>query len=138
MTDSKPREQGAKIDRAGQERCERILNEWMDALNRHDGAAMEALMRFPHVRVADNRVVVYEAGNSPMDLFRRLKDEDGWHHSAWTRKELVQSSSRKAHYAVQYTRFREDGSVIGTYDSLYVFTCVESEWKLQCRSSFGP
>src|SRR4051795_13476697 len=38
------------------------------------------------------------------------------------------SSSTKAHYAVQYTRYRKDGSVVGVYDSLYVFTFDAGEW----------
>ena len=50
---------------------------------------------------------------------------------------LVQSSPTKAHYAVQYTRYQEDGSVLSVCDSLYIFTSVDGEWKLQGRSSFG-
>lgn len=124
---------------AGAAQCERLLREWMEALNRHDAAGMEACMRFPHVRLAAGKVAVYDApGSNPMDLFQRLMREEGWHHSAWTEIRLLQSSPTKAHYAVQYARYREDGSAIGVYDSLYVFTAEGDEWKLQCRSSFGP
>jgi 2-hydroxychromene-2-carboxylate isomerase len=120
-------------------RCEQILADWMDALNHHDAVRMEACMRFPHVRLAANQVSVYDApGSNPMDLFQRLMDEDGWDHSAWTQIRLVQSSLNKAHYAVQYTRYRKDGSAIGVFDSLYVFTSANGAWKIQCRSSFGP
>jgi hypothetical protein len=129
----------AAITPEGKTRCEQVLGEWMDALNRHDAARMEACMRFPHVRLAANQVTVYDGpGSNPMDLFQRLMDEDGWHHSAWTQIELVQSSPNKAHYAVQYTRYRRDGSTIGVFNSLYVFTSPDGEWKIQCRSSFGP
>ena len=129
----------ARIGPEGAARCERILADWMAALNRHDAAGMEACMRFPHVRLAANTVAVYDApGSNPMDLFQRLRDQDGWDRSAWTGIRLLQSSPTKAHYAVQYTRYRRDGSVIGVYDSLYVFTCEAGDWKLQCRSSFGP
>jgi hypothetical protein len=38
-----------------------------------------------------------------MDLFTRLRQQHGWHHSAWNEIKLVQSSSTKAHYAVQLT-----------------------------------
>jgi hypothetical protein len=123
----------------GKARCEDVLAAWMDALNRHDARRMEACMRFPHVRLAANQVTVYDSpGSNPMDLFQRLMDEEGWHHSAWTQIDLVQSSPNKAHYAVQYTRYREDGSTIGVFNSLYVFTAPDGEWKIQCRSSFGP
>lgn len=128
-----------RISIEGAQRCEALLVEWMEALNRHDAFGMDAVMRFPHVRAAANELFVYEApGNNPMDLFTKLVELQGWHHSAWTEIKLLQSSPIKAHYAVQYTRYREDGSVIGVYDSLYVFTEDDGDWKLQLRSSFGP
>jgi hypothetical protein len=79
----------------------------------------------------------YQAGDNPMDLFARLRQEHGWHHSAWNEIKLVQSSPIKAHYAVQYTRYRADNSVLSVCDSLYVLTCMDGDWKIQCRSSFG-
>src|SRR5258708_3895700 len=45
----------------------------MAALNKYDAPAMDALMRFPLVRLAAGKVAVYETpGNNPMDLFDRL------------------------------------------------------------------
>jgi hypothetical protein len=129
----------AQISPGDQMKCEDVLNRWMAALNRYDGAAMDALMHVPHVRIAGGAVTVYQqAGNNPMDLFERLRKQDGWHHSAWNETKLVQSSPVKAHYAVRYTRYREDGSVIGVYDSLYVLGLLGGAWKIQSRSSFGP
>ncbi|MGY3528478.1 hypothetical protein [Bradyrhizobium sp. USDA 4452] len=129
----------AQISRDDQARCEDILTRWMAALNRYDASAMDALMHFPHVRIAGGVVTVYQQpGNNPMDLFERLRKQDGWHHSAWNETRLVQSSPAKAHYAVRYTRYREDGSVIGVYDSLYVLSLLGGTWKIQSRSSFGP
>jgi hypothetical protein len=89
------------------------------------------------VRLAENRVAIYQADDNPMDLFTRLRQQHGWHRSAWNEIKLVQSSPTKAHYAVQYTRYHEDGSVISVCDSLYIFKCVDGDWKLQGRSSFG-
>jgi len=129
----------ARISPEGEARCQEILALWIAALNRYDAPAMDALMRFPHVRLAADEVTVYQApGNNPMDLFDRLRQQGGWHHSAWNETALVQSSPTKAHYAVRYTRYREDGSIIGVYDSLYVFTALDGDWRIQCRSSFGP
>jgi hypothetical protein len=129
----------AKIDMVDQARCEAVLDGWMAALNRHDAAGMDSFLRFPHVRIAANTVSIYDApGGNTMDVFQVLIDRQQWHHSAWTGIRLVQSSPNKAHYAVQYTRYRADDSVIGVFDSLYVFTGIEGDWKIQARSSFGP
>lgn len=119
--------------------CDAVLDRFMAALNAHDADAMDAAMHFPHARHAEGRLTVYEApGSNPMDLFDRLKRQDDWLRSAWTRKTPVQVSTEKAHYVVQYTRFRSDGSEIGTYDSLYTLTLVDGRWGIQMRSSFGP
>jgi hypothetical protein len=50
----------------------------------------------------------------------------------------VQFNDEKAHYALSYTRFRSDDSVIGVYESLYVLTKDAAGWGIQARSSFGP
>jgi hypothetical protein len=67
-----------------------------------------------------------------------LQTEDRWKHSRWETRELVQFNDKKAHYALSYTRYRDDDSVIGVYESLYVLTRVGDTWGIQMRSSFGP
>ena len=119
--------------------CIAVLDRFMDALNAYDADGMDACMHFPHVRMAENRVTVYDApGNNPMDLFDRLKREDGWRRSAWDERRLAQWNEEKAHFALSYTRYREDGSVIGKYESLYILTLKDGSWGVQARSSFGP
>ena len=119
--------------------CMRVLDEFMAALNAHDATAMDRAMHFPHVRIAGGRVSVYERpGSNPMDLFEKLKKENDWKWSRWETRELVQFNNRKAHYALSYTSFRSDDSVIGVYESLYVLTKDSTGWGIQARSSFGP
>ena len=119
--------------------CIVCLDRFMAALNAYDAAGMDAEMHFPHVRFAGGKIAVYqEPGNNPMDLFERLRREDGWHHSAWKERTMVQHNAAKAHMAVSYTRFRADGGVIGVYQSLYVLALQNGRWGVQLRSSFGP
>ena len=119
--------------------CMKVLDDFMAALNAYDAAGMDRGMNFPHVRIARGEVKVYaQAGSNPMDLFDKLKAEDRWSHSEWVRRDLVQFNDVKAHYALSYTRYRDDGSVIGVYESLYVLTRDEQGWGILARSSFGP
>lgn len=119
--------------------CIAVLDRFMTALNAHDAAAMDAEMHFPHVRFAGGAISTYaKPGSNPMDLFDRLKREDGWHHSRWNERRIVQRSDSKVHMAVTYTRYRADDSVIGVYESLYVLALHAGRWGLQMRSSFGP
>ena len=119
--------------------CMLVLDHFMAGLNHYDAKAMDAALHFPHVRFAGGQIKTYpKAGDNPMDLFERLKREDDWKYSSWVSRELVQCSDIKAHYALSYTRFRSDDSVIGVYESLYVLTKVDHAWGIQLRSSFGP
>jgi hypothetical protein len=121
------------------EACMSVLDRFMEGLNRYDAQAMDAAMHFPHVRFAGGQIKIYpQAGDNPMDLFERLRREDDWKYSVWVSRDLVQCSEVKAHYALSYTRFRNDDSVIGVYESLYVLTKVGDGWGIQMRSSFGP
>jgi hypothetical protein len=119
--------------------CMAGLDRFMTALNAHDARAMDEEMHFPHVRLAEGRLVVYERPSSnPMDLFTSLIQKSNWDHSIWTKRVPIQSSDTKVHWAVEYKRFTKDDTVIGTYDSLYVMTLKDAKWKIQVRSSFGP
>ena len=116
-----------------------VLDAYMAGLNRGDEVAVNAACNFPHVRIAGGKITVYQQpGSNPMDLFERLKTEDDWKWSRWETRQLVQFSDTKAHYALSYTRFRSDDSVIGVYESLYVLTKDAAGWGIQARSSFGP
>src|SRR5450830_1136296 len=119
--------------------CMKTLDDFMAALNAYDAAAMDATMHFPHLRFAGGQMKMYQApGSNPMDLFTKLRNEDHWKYSTWDQRELIQFNEKKAHYALSYTRYREDSSVIGVYESLYVITLVDGHWGIQIRSSFGP
>ncbi len=125
----------SEVERA----CMNSLDRWMAALNVHDADAMDQEMHFPHVRLAADSLYFYEApGSNPMNIFTTLIKDSGWHHSIWIKRVPVQASDTKVHIAVSYTRFAQDGSVIGTYESLYVMTLKDGAWKTQIRSSLGP
>lgn len=116
-----------------------LLDRFMEALNNHDAAGMDDCMHFPHPRLAEGNLTVYDTpGANPMDLFARLRAQDGWLRSTWDSREMIQWNAVKSHWRLTYTRYRDDGSVIGTYDSLYILTKQDGHWGIQLRSSFGP
>ena len=135
MSETTAQPDRAAIEQAGLD----VLDRHMAAINAHDGTAMTALMHYPHPRLAEGKVTVYDGPDrNPMDLFNRLTSDDGWHYSQWNERELIQFNAEKAHWRLVYTRYRKDGSVIGVYDSLYVLTLRDGKWGIQARSSFGP
>ncbi len=117
----------------------KCLDRFMAAVNAHDVQALEAEMHFPHVRIAAGTLTTYAAaGTNPMDLFERLRRDDGWQRSDWLGKTIVQGDDKKVHVTVRYRRLRADGSIIGEYDSLYILSCLGDRWGVIARSSFGP
>jgi hypothetical protein len=87
--------------------------------------------------VADLPLTVIEPGYHKPDMLQRgaLKD---WHHSAWERREIIHAGADKVHIDTQFTRYRADGSVIGSFDSIYVITNEDGHWGVKARSSFAP
>ena len=130
-----------------------VLDRYMDALNALDLEAHVATYHFPHYRHASGRIVVWDAPEEAVPLLAegeadrraalRAVLEPDWHRSEWTRRDIVQARAEKVHVATTFARLREDGSVIETFDSLYVLTNEvaadgERRWGIRGRSSFAP
>jgi hypothetical protein len=118
----------------------RTLDAFMAAFNARDVDSWIATLHFPHVRFASGRVAVYEDAAAFRDDFEfaSFAQQTGWSRSEWTERRLVQAGPDKVHFAVSFTRFRADGSVLAKYESLYVITRVNGRWGVQARSSFAP
>jgi hypothetical protein len=120
-----------------------VLDEFMARFNKRDFEGMAALFHYPHVRFAHGDVSIWRtpeeflAARSP-DIQKRFLRETGWHRSEWTRREVAHAGDRKVHIAVRFTRYRKDGSVIGSYDSFYIVTKRDGRWGIQGRSSYAP
>lgn len=121
----------------------RLLDEFLAHFNAQDYKGVAESFHYPHVRIARGEVFIwnspeeYLAARTPEDIARHIKGT-GWHHTKWDTRKVIQSGANKIHIAVQFTRYREDGSVIGTYDSLYIVTRKDGRWGIQARSSFMP
>lgn len=126
---------------SAQSDAEKAAMEAMDAFmkefNARDADAWAATLNFPHVRLAQSDVRVWETAKDYADDmdFDRIA-ATGWHHSEWTERKIVQQSDTKVHIAVKFTRFNADNEVIGVYDSFYVVTQEDGHWGVKARSSF--
>ena len=113
-----------------------VLERHFAALNAGDAAAVADTLHFPHYRLAGVRMQVWEtADNYLADFHARAGGE--WHHSEWDFHEPFAWSDDKVHFDVRFTRYRADGSVLGTYRSLWVVSRVGGRWAAQLRSTFA-
>ncbi len=77
----------------------------------------------------------------PEDYHNLVWDQQGqsvgWAHSAWDYVEPIDAGADKVHFRVRFSRFRADGSKIGSYRSLYIVTRIDGRWAIQARSSWA-
>lgn len=115
------------------------VNAYMRAFNARDIAGTDAALHFPHARLASGKLrVIEKAGTQPADLFERFEAATGWACSRWDYRRAVQSGPDKVHFAVQFTRYRADGSSIGRFPSMWIVTRRGTRWGVEARSSFAP
>ncbi|HEY42083.1 MAG TPA: hypothetical protein G4O18_09565 [Dehalococcoidia bacterium] len=113
---------------------------FMDAFNAADPKAARECLNYPHARVgADGTLVISETADNqmPAGFFSIFQQRTGWNHSCWDLREVIQSSETKVHLKVTFSRYRADGSLIGTYPSIWVMTEQDGHWGIKMRSSFA-
>ncbi len=116
-----------------------VLDSFMKAFNARDILALERTLHFPHYRIASGGVSVLERAGTRPDAFDRFTaSTPGWHHSAWKQRRVIHSGPSKVHVDTQFVRYREDGSVVATFDSIYIVTKQDGRWGIKGRSSFAP
>lgn len=116
------------------------LDDYMAAFNARDNKAWAATLNYPHVRFASGTVRISQ---NPEEYAAVLDFEDfakrtGWDHSKWDKRDVINYSADKVHFDTTFTRYRKDGSIIATYDSIYIVTKQDSHWGTLARSSFAP
>ncbi len=117
-----------------------VMDAFLAAFNARDVSAWADTLVYPHVRLASGTVAVYpdrEAFIASMRL-DALAANEGWSHSTWDSREVVQRGPDKLHIATVFSRYHANGERYATYRSLYVVERVDGRWGIRARSSFAP
>ena len=131
---SKPR-----IDPTVEKEAMKLLDDYMSAWNSKDIEAWERTFQFPHYRLASGNMTVLERpGMQDAARIWKAMADSGWHHSKWDHRRIIHATADKIHVDTKFTRYRADGSRIGSYESLYVLTKENGHWGVKLRSSFAP
>ena len=120
------------------------MDGFMAAFNAEDTAALrDRWFHFPHVRFHSGKVSVWQtATDFTTSLVWQQRDAGagqsaGWARTAWDYVEAIDAGAEKVHFRVQFTRYRADGSAIGSYRSLYIVILQDGRWGIQGRSSWA-
>jgi hypothetical protein len=114
-----------------------ITDEFMKTFNARDQAAHEATYHFPHIRIASGNVTIIPNAGTERNTFPNLIAQ-GWDHSAWASRRIVQCGPTKAHMLTNFIRYRADNSILSQFDSLYIIEFKHGKWGITGRSSFAP
>src|SRR5262245_28566678 len=127
-----------RIDPALEAAAMKLLDEYMAKWNSKDVTAWERTFHFPHYRLASGKMTALERpGQQDEARLWQTMVASGWHHSKWDRRRIVHASADKIHVDTKFTRYRADGSSIGSYESLYILTKEDGRWGVKLRSSFA-
>ncbi len=115
----------------------KVLDDYMTTFNARDAKAWQETYHFPHYRLASGKMSVLEhAGILDSTVFIKLQ-QTGWHHSKWVHRNVVQASETKVHVDTQFARYKADGSLLNTSESLYIVTKENGKWGVKFRSSYA-
>lgn len=117
-----------------------VMEAFLETFNARDEEAWADTLVFPHVRMASGTVMVYptrEAFVEAMDL-DAFAANTTWRRSTWDDMRVIQSSPKKVHVQVTFSRFDENDALIATFNSLYIIEPVDGRWGVRARSSFAP
>jgi hypothetical protein len=119
-----------------------VTDAFLASFNACDAPAHAATLAYPHVRLASGRVRIWpdvgEAVPAMEQGITALRERAGWDHSEWDHRRVIHAGPDKVHLDVQFTRYREDGSVIGVYPAVYAVVREDDRWLIAARSSFAP
>lgn len=130
-------ERSARINTQVEAEVLKLLDEYMSAWNRKDVAAWERTFHFPHYRLASGKMTVLERPGLQDAAKVWVSAGSDWDHSKWDRRRIIHESADKVHVDTKFSRYRADGSKIGSYESLYIVTKENGKWGVKMRSSFA-
>ncbi len=117
----------------------KVLDDYLEAFNSGDARQWAKILHYPHVRIAGDRVRVWQNAEEfakDNDLTKLVKRVN-WGYNKWDWRRLVQFGPGKMHYTVQISRFTVNDVPISSFESLYIITRVGDRWAVQGRSSYG-
>lgn len=112
------------------------LDAYLEAFNNRDDTAYDATFNFPSYRLAAGQFSTHQPGEVKFSMFAASNPD--WDYSRWAKREVIQSGPDKVHIAATLARYRMDGTLVKTFDSLYVITRQDGHWGIKIRSSYAP
>lgn len=114
-----------------------VMAEHIAALNDRDEDRLAATLHFPHFRMSEAELKIWE---TPQDYFSDFSARAGsnWGWSEATDIVIVDSSETKVHLDVLIRRYDQNDTLLTEFRSLWVMANRGGHWAAAFRSSFAP
>jgi hypothetical protein len=106
------------------------------AWNSHDPRTLGGALHFPHVRIGDGAVEVWNS----VDEFLAGSDpgrQRTWYETRLDQSEVVQVSADGVNVAVTYSRRDRAGQVLSKYEAIILVVRRSGAWRVQAVSTMG-
>ena len=121
------------------EKAIEIFISWNNAFNSRDLEKQVTYMHFPHLRLANNKFELWKTANdfreSHEEMTKKLFSEN-WNDTETISIDPIQFNEDKVHLAITQARKNIDGFQYNVFDTLWIFTIINGDLKVQFRSSF--
>jgi len=109
---------------------------YFKAWNSHDSQALGNALHYPHVRIGDGAVEVW---NSVAELLAGPEPgrQRTWFETRLDQAEVVQVSANGVNVAVIYSRRDRAGEVMSKYEAVVLVVRRDDAWKVQAMSTMG-
>ncbi len=114
-----------------------VMQAHIEGLNAGHEAQIAATLHFPHIRLSEGGMKVWDTSESYVTDFR-ARAGSGWHRSSFEDIKVLQASETKVHLDAEIRRYGADGKVYQSFRSLWMITLKDGRWAAQMRSSFAP
>ena len=113
----------------------RPVDDFFSALNARDLERGRRTLHYPHIQIAGSDVSILQDPESFQIDFQALAGE-GWTYSTLDSCTMRQFCEDKVHFELQFSMHQASDSRYATYQALWVVTCLDGVWGVQCRSIF--
>ena len=116
------------------------VERYLEAFNARDEGAMTDAMQFPHVRVGRGGARTWRSAAEYRDGFDfdAFAERLGWERSEADSMEAIQVGARGVNVAVRITRYGAGGTLIHSFDTIYLVTEKDGHWGIRAGSSIAP
>jgi hypothetical protein len=112
------------------------VDAYFRAWNSHDPNALAAALHFPHVRMGDDALELWNSA-AEFAAGSEAGRQRTWYQTRLDQAEVVQASADGVNVAITYSRLDRAGQVFSKYEAVVLVVRRDNAWRVQAISTMG-